>query len=70
MFGGDGVVVSGGEEVGFVYELVLFGVRGGVGIGGVVGSRGGGWVCVVVGFVFWLDGIVNLDLNNVFGSLG
>ena len=62
--------MSGGEEVGSVYEPVLPGARGGAGIGGVAGSRGGGRVRVVVGFAFRLDGIVNLDSDNAPGSSG
>ena len=68
--GGDGAAVSGGEEVGSVYEPVLPGARGGAGIGGVAGSRGGGRVRVVVGFAFRLDGILNVDSDNAPGSSG
>lgn len=68
--GGDGAVVSGGEEVGSVYEPILPGARGGAGIGGAVGSRGGGRVRVVVGFAFRLDGIVNVDAVNAMASSG
>lgn len=53
-----------------MYELVFFGVRGGIRIGSVVGSRGGGCVCVVVGFVFRLDGSIIVDGDNVVMSLG
>lgn len=70
ILGGDGKDVSGGEEVGFVYELVFFGVRGGMRIGRIIGSRGGGCVCVSVGFVFWLDGIINVDGDDVVMNLG
>lgn len=62
--GGDGAVVSGGEEVGSVYEPVLPGASGGTRIGGAAGSRGGGRVRVVVGFAFRLDGIINVDADN------
>ena len=68
--GGDGAVVSGGKEVGSVYEPILPGARGGAGIGGGVGSRGGGRVRVVVGFAFRLDGIVNVDADNAMASSG
>lgn len=62
--GGDGASVSGGEEVGSVYEPVLPGARGGTRTGSVAGSRGGGRVRVVVGFAFRLDGIINVDADK------
>lgn len=68
--GGDGAVVSGGKEVGSVYEPILPGARGGAGIGGAVGSRGGGRVRVMVGFAFRLDGIVNVDADNAMANSG
>ena len=68
--GGDGGQVSGGEEVGSVYEPVLPGARGGSGNGGVAGSRGGGRVRVVVGYAFRLDGIVNVDADSAPSNSG
>ena len=68
--GGDGQDVSGGEEVGSVYEPVLPGARGGTRIGSAAGSRGGGRVRVVVGFAFRLDGSITVDGDNAVTSSG
>lgn len=68
--GGDGQDVSGGEEVGSVYEPVLPGARGGTRIGSAAGSRGGGRVRVVVGFAFRLDGSITVDGDNAVENSG
>lgn len=56
--------------MGSVYEPILPGARGGTGIGGATGSRGGGRVRVVVGFAFRLDGIINVDADNAVANSG
>lgn len=68
--GGDGKDVSGGEEVGSVYEPVLPGARGGTRTGRTTGSRGGGRVRVSVGFAFQLDGIINVDGDDAATNSG
>lgn len=68
--GGDGQDVSGGEEVGSVYEPVVAGARGGTRIGSAAGSRGGGRVRVVVGFAFRLDGSITVDGDNAVANSG
>ena len=68
--GGDGQDVSGGEEVGSIYEPVLPGARGGARIGRSAGSRGGGRVRVAVGFAFRLDGIIDVDADDAVANSG
>lgn len=55
---------------GSLYDPVSPGSRGGMGIGGSLGSRGGGTMRIKVGHSFVLDGVVNVDADNAVERSG
>ena len=59
-----------GTTYGSLYEPVFAGSRGGIGLRGVLGARGGGKIRIIVGHSFHLDGVVNVDADNAYTRSG